>query len=130
MIAGTPFMLCDAHTELQALRERAQRSQMGDAGLRRLLDQVDAGRTLAVRCDEGLLLITLRCDGQETIAVIELAVSESSKVAAFKRHETSVAAVARDAGASRMVFDSHRRGWARLLGPQWVQQGDVFTRSV
>lgn len=130
MIAGTPFVLCDAHTELQALRERAQRSQMGDAGLRRLLDQVDAGCTLAVRCDEGLLLITLRCDGQETIAVIELAVSERGKGAAFKPHEADVMALARDAGASRLVFDSHRRGWARLLGPQWVRQNDVFIRSV
>lgn len=130
MIAGTTFLLCDLQEELPDHQGRVMRSKIGAAGLRRLTDAVAAGTTLALKCEDGLVLITLRCDGRETIALVELAVSTSSKVAAFKRQEPAMLAVARDAGADRLVFSSHRRGWARLLGPQWQRIGDTFSRSV
>lgn len=49
---------------------------------------------------------------------------------AFRRQEEEMLQVARELGAVELAFTTKRRGWARLLGPQWQWDGEVFFRSV
>lgn len=50
---------------------------------------------------------------------------------AFRRQEEEMLQVARELGATELAFTTKRRGWARLLGPQWQWDGgEMFFRSV
>lgn len=50
---------------------------------------------------------------------------------AFARQDAAVLELARDLQASTVAFRAARRGWGRVLGPEWAPRGtDEFVRIV
>ena len=125
MIAGTDFVLADFGQFWPTVRERAEK-WVNDECI-----EASRGHGYACLCnDDGMLVVTLKPTvDNRWQAFVQMAVS-TGKPGAFKRNEESMLAIARDMGATSLGFRADRRGWARLLGPEWRQSGKRHERGL
>lgn len=108
---------------------RGGRALMDDGMLEKLKRLCDEGQALCLASLDGVIVVTAQCRGGRMRAVVLLAVSTGSP-GAFRRQERAMVEVARELDAEELCFTTRRRGWARLLGPQWRFDGEMFVRSV
>lgn len=132
MVAGTEFVLVDVYAVWPAIAARARRSRSDPDVLRDIRLRCLDGSAVCLQSPEGVVVLGARgTEAGGLVADVLLAVSaEGSLQGTFKRHEDAMLAIARDLGASELAFKTDRRGWTRLLGPQWSEHDGTFTRSV
>lgn len=107
----------------------AQRAGMTARATHLMRERCLDGSAACLAGRDGAVVVTAReCDGRMR-AMVLLAVAAGAP-GAFRRHEEEMLQVARELGAVELAFTTKRRGWARLLGPQWQWDGEVFFRSV
>jgi hypothetical protein len=79
---------------------------------------------------DGLLALALETRDNALWLFVLLCVSIGCP-GAVKRQEAALLEVARVLGAGHIAFRTHRRrGFARIMGPEWVCRGDEFSRRV
>lgn len=131
MIAGTSFELLE---DVKPLWSRLVHRIAQTASPLHALDQAYEAchnqDALPLMCSDGLVIMTLTKSPDGTITALVLLAASFGALGAFKRQEQAMMAVARDAGAQRLAFKTDRKGWKRLLGPDWQLDGDVFSRSL
>src|SRR5688572_18335719 len=98
-------------------------------GLVETLRHAAAGDALTFHGPDGLLVVALTPGADALELQVLLAVSTGAP-GAFKRQEAAVCAIARDLGASSVVFLPARRGWDRMLGPGWITRGAARVRRL
>lgn len=130
MIAGTSFNLCDVSQHWSALAGRIARTNTPVKTLDLAYKAAHKEEAVSLLCDDGLVIITLEAHADGTITAMVLLAASFGDAGAFKRQEEPMMQVARDMGAQRLAFRTDRRGWARLLGPEWRLDGEVFSRSL
>ena len=92
--------------------------------------QTGTGNAVCLVCPDGVVSIALhRSDSGRIRAFVLMAVS-TNFAGAYRRNEADVLAIARDMGAHQLAFRSSRRGWAKLLGPEWTRVGDTYERGL
>lgn len=123
--SGTPYEIVDAATVGRFVSVRA--GELPPSEIETILGEVLAGRALAFIGPEGVIVITLTPRGDSIELLVLLAVSTGAP-GAFKRQEAAVCAIARDLGANAVAFKPYRRGWKRLVGPEWIMRGALFVR--
>lgn len=107
----------------------ARRAGMNDRTTHLMRERCLDGSAACLACRDGAVVVTAReCDGRMR-AMVLLAVSAGAP-GAFRRQEQEMLQVARELGAVELAFTTKRRGWTRLLGPQWQWDGEMFFRSV
>lgn len=125
MIAGTPFDIAGFDETLNSMPRRARRWVTREARI-----QSRARNAVCLVSQDGMVSIALqRRDDGTMRAFVLLAVSDSAP-GAFRRNETAMLAIARDMGATTLAFHATRRGWAKVVGPAWKRDGDVYEREV
>lgn len=111
----------------QVLLDRAARV-VGASEIEAMASQCRTGSALCLACDDGLVVLQLIPRGSALELFVWLAVA--IKHGAFFRHEPAILAIARDLSATTIAFTPRRRGWARMVGPQWARRGQDFVRFV
>ncbi len=89
------------------------------------------GRALCFSSDDGVIIVAL--DPNEYKNDFELLVLLAvgwGKHGAFDRNQKHVDQIARDLGASRVVFTTRRKGWERRLGPEWSLRSVTYVKEV
>lgn len=129
MIAGTGFIFCGAE-EVARVTHRLAKVIDSGAGLRRVAEQLKEQTAVPLLCDEALIVITLKELADGTIAAHILLGVSFGKAGAFKRQESALIALAKDAGADWLTFKPGRRGWSRALGEQWKLEDGLYVRKV
>lgn len=130
MICGTEFRFADIEAVWPRIVARALRSGTEPSKVFDVRRRCLAGDALCIEGPDGVVAVALEpsAAGPSTLMVL-LAVS-SGLHGAFERQESAMLAIARNLGASALAFRTDRRGWRRLVGPQWHAQGDRYTRTV
>jgi hypothetical protein len=130
-IAGTDFvLLADVQPFWTRLVRRIALTESPLHVLDRAYDACHNQDALPLWCPDGLVIMTLRVDPDGTITADVLMAASFGVPGAFKRREEQMIRIAHDAGAKRLAFRTDRKGWKRLLGPEWRLDGEVFSRSV
>ncbi len=125
--SGTDFAIVDV-------------SEVWDGILPRLLDEwcVSAeevkrrcmdGSALCLECQDGVTIVTLQPGKKNNLELFVL-LAVGFRPGAFKRQEAAMLAIARDLEADTLAFRPMRRGWERLLGPEWSRDSNRFVREV
>lgn len=87
-------------------------------------------QALCFACEDGMFVVRLQPLGN-ALELFVLAAVGFCAHGAFERQEPAVLAIARDLGADTVAFRARRRGWGRMLGPEWFRRGtDEFVRDV
>lgn len=129
-VAGTPFELCDLREEWDAFYERIQRTETPSEEMAVLQRVCSEENSVALRCPDGLIVMSISAEsGGRITAELALGVSFGD-LGAFRKNEEHLVAIARDFGADRLIFETYRRGWFRLLGNAWTFDGRYFVRSL
>lgn len=132
MIAGTPFLFAEPGTEGATIAHAllgTRHRLMTLAEVYELKAQCEDGSAWCLIGPVGVLVVSLEPAGDELELFVKLAVS--SEHGAFRRCERHIRAIARELGAAQIAFQARRRGWGRVLGPNWQRRGSVeFVRSV
>jgi hypothetical protein len=129
-IAGTSFELCEVAPLWSQLVQRIARTNSPVQVLDRAYEAANSEFAIPLQCDDGLVIMTLTEAPDGTITALVLLAASFGDVGAFKRQEEAMVKVARFAEATRLAFKTDRKGWKRLLGPEWKLEGDVYSRSV
>lgn len=85
---------------------------------------------VCLACADGVVSMTLEASDGGTIRAFVLMAVSTGFAGAFRRNEADMLAIARDMGADRLAFRSARRGWIKLLGPEWTRTGDTYERGI
>jgi hypothetical protein len=126
MICGTGFVLVDVDDVWPSIAERARATTRSHpAVLAYIRERCLAADALCLKSDDGVVILAAR----GAVLHVLLAVGTGLQ-GAFKRQESAMLAIARDLGAKELVFDTDRRGWVKVLGPEWHEHDGRFTRGV
>lgn len=128
MVSGTDFLI--AEWDDIAPRLAAHPRAPWDAGeLEQVAAQCRSERALCLLGPDGIVVVELLPQGARLELWIRLAAG--FRAGAFARAEAGLCGpIARDLGASTVAFRPARRGWERLLGPQWSKRGVDYARPV
>lgn len=127
MIAG--FHLVDFSVAWPAFESRAQRFVDGDA-VQEARSRIESGAGVCLVGEDGMMVLTLETGDNGTRLFILLGVS-TGYAGAVERQDQALNIIAREVGATWVAFRTNRhRGMGRILGPEWRQDGDEFSRSV
>lgn len=130
-IAGTSFVLLhDVKSVWTRLCHRLARTNSPIEALDAAIRASENQEAVSLLCDDGLVMMTLQVHADGTITALVLVAASFGSAGAFRRREQEMVAVARDAGATRLAFKTDRKGWKRLLGPEWQLDGETFSRSL
>lgn len=131
MIAGTSFQLLDDVKPVWSrLLQRIARTNSPIEVMDLAVRACENADAIPMLCPDGLVIMTL-CEAPDgTITMFLMLGASFGDAGAFYRQEAALVAIAKDAGASRLAFRTDRKGWKRLLGPQWQLDGEVFSRSL
>lgn len=121
--------LADFNDWTHLVMQRGGRALMSQRALDALGKRCAAGAAICLAGDDGLVVVAPKLLGGTMHAVVLLAVS-SGPLGAFSRQEAEMLQVARELGARSLSFHTQRRGWRRLLGPQWRFDGTMYSRGV
>jgi hypothetical protein len=132
VISGTPFKIVDIDEEWPRLAGLvADVDPMDNAGddLRR---DCREGRALCLTSDDGLMVVTLQPDryGSGALELFVRMAAATSDRGTIQRNEAHLDAIAREMGATKIVFHTLRRGMHKALGPQWSVRYTAFERAV
>lgn len=130
MIAGTPFVFGDYDKSQAAFDARIQRARCALEEMEKTRSKCNNGTAVCLVCPDGLVVLTLEQDADETIDAWVLLAASTGATGVFRQHEGAMVAIARELGATRLTFRTDRKGWKRLLGPEWSESGDVYSRGV
>lgn len=108
---------------------RAGRSGMKAPLLEKLLQRCVDGAAVCLASPRGVVVVAPVIAGPIIRLVVMLAVSDGTP-GAFAAHEHEMLEVASEFGAHELAFETERRGWARLLGREWVVRDGLYVRSV
>lgn len=133
MISGTPFKLVPdidaAWPEIAPLVAGVDPVDNAGDELRR---DCREGRALCLTSDDGLLVISLQpaWDGSGTLDLfVRMAVAKGER-GTIQRNDAHLDAIARELGASKVVFHTLRRGMSKALGPKWAVRYTAYERAV
>jgi len=130
-IAGTNFeILADVSEVWTQLCHRIARANSPIEVLHEAVMASKDESAVSMLCEDGLVMMTLKGNADGTIDAMVLMAASFGDIGAFKRREREMMAVAREAGADRLAFKTDRRGWKRLLGPEWRLDGETYSRSL
>jgi len=128
VISGTKFRFYppDLVTEVcGALKKRL----VSASEIAEIRAQCDADEALCLACEDGMVVVELRPQGEDLELFVWLAVAFQQ--GAFGRQHAALLQIARDIGAQTIAFQTRRRGWARRLGPEWLPRGTTeYVRHV
>lgn len=127
MVAGTGFQIADIDDVWPRIAQRAGRSRSDAAVLESACRRCHSGGdAVCLQGPDGILIVA--AVGAAALVLLAVA-TQSAAPGAFRRQEAAMLDIARDLGAKRLEFQTDRRGWGRMLGPQWHLDGDTFSRS-
>ncbi len=110
---------------------RAVPRVLTDSRARELAKECDNPSTLALVCADGLLIVRLQPNPAADALELFVLAAVADRHGAFARQDAAVLELARDLQASTVAFRAARRGWGRVLGPEWAPRGtDEFVRIV
>lgn len=131
MICGTTFHFVDIDDLWPRIAARVARSRTDPKKLRDLRCRCHGGGdAICMEGPDGVLIVAAEPDALGNVTAMVLLAVSKGLYGAFKRQESAMLAIARDLGATELSFRTDRRGWGRLVGPQWHASGDRFTRAV
>jgi hypothetical protein len=89
------------------------------------------GEALCFACGDGVVVASLVPDryGPGLELFVRMAVSKGSS-GALQRNDEHLDAIARELGASKIVFYTQRPGMAKILGQNWRLRYTAFEREV
>lgn len=120
-----------AASEVLARLRRVVPRVLTDSQAREIAEQCDNPSTLALVGADGLMVVSLRPDPAGKHLELFVLAAVADRFGAFRRQDAAVLQMARDLQASTVAFRAARRGWKRVLGPQWAPRGtDEFVRIV
>lgn len=132
MISGTPFQIVDVDDWWYRIGPLVAgvdpRDNAGD-DLRR---DCREGRALCLISDDGLVVVTLqpnRYGSGELELFVRMAVAKGEK-GSIQRNDAHLDAIARELGATRLVFHTLRPGMHKVLNPEWKVRYTAFERAV
>ena len=125
--SGTDFVLADLPTVWPKYIPRVLR--LPPKGVVEAVHCVASDTALALEGPDGLLIVSLTPREDAIELEVLLAVSTGTP-GAFRRQEAAVCAIARDLGASAVVFVPARRGWDKVVGPEWITRGNAYVRQL
>lgn len=131
MISGTPFQIVDAGENwgwIGPLVEGVDPSDNAGHGLRQ---DCESGTALCLVSDDGLLVLELQPDrnGNGLELFVRMTVARGAK-GTIQRNDAHLDAIAREMGATKIVFQTYRPGMRKLLSPDWRVQYTTFERTV
>lgn len=94
------------------------------------LEEAQGPAVAHMACADGVVSVRLRPGAGGRMQAFVLMAVGTSFEGAFRRQEPAMLAIARDMGAETLAFRSPRRGWIRLVGPEWARTGDLYEREV
>ena len=132
MVSGTPFVITDIDADWLKIAPLVvgvdPRDNLGDE-LRRACRE---GEALCLISDDGLLVVSLQPDrygNGELELFVRLAVATGER-GTLQRNDAHLDAIARELGATRLVFFTQRPGMHRVLNPEWRVRYTAFERAV
>ena len=132
MISGTPFQIVDIDENWHRIGPLVAgldpRDNAGDV-LRR---DCREGHTLCLISDDGLLAVSLQPDrygNGELELFVRLAVATGER-GTLQRNDAHLDAIARELGATKIVFFTQRPGMHKVMNPEWRVRYTAFERAV
>lgn len=126
-VCGTPWHIVDAATIWPRIAHRIPGPPSMAADIRH---ECDTGAALCMQCHDGMLVLALQPSGNGLNFRLFVLLCVGYVAGAFQRRDADLDSIAADLGATEIAMRPARRGWVRLLGPQWIRQGDVYSRRV
>jgi hypothetical protein len=126
-VCGTPWEVVEVETVWEAVSWRIPADTPDPEEIRRACE---SGEAVCLESPDGVLILTITEDERSLESELFILLAIGYRPGAFKRREPDLDNIAADLGASVIIMCPRRRGWARLLGQNWVRQGDVFAREV
>jgi hypothetical protein len=127
---GTEFMIEDVRAVWQTLEPNLARTRSDPGVFRRAMEKCLDGSAACIVNPDGVVIMTLEQSECRTIRAVVLLAMSTGVPGAFRRQEKTLVHIARELGAAEMAFKTDRRGWGKLLGPEWAKRDDSFIRSV
>ena len=124
-IAGTRFELGE-FADTWAVAEDYAGKWFDANVIREALDT----NAVSLVCPDGVVSMSLHVEDDGTMLAFVLIAVNTCFAGAFRRNEADVVEIARSMGATKLAFRSQRRGWIKLLGPEWTRSGNTFEREV
>lgn len=126
MISGTQFRIEDPQilANCKIPKNIATSGEISD-----FQAECESGRAMCLACDDGIVVFTVRGfdNGVELFVLLAVAF----RYGAFKRQVSAVLKIARELNCKTIAFQTRRRGWSRVLGPEWQPRGSKeFWRPV
>lgn len=132
MISGTPYLITEIDDEWHRIGPLVAgvdpRDNRGD-DLRRACRE---GKALCVTSDDGFMVLSLEPDVYGTGDLelyVRMAVSWGER-GTIQRNDQHLDAIARELGATRLVFRTRRSGMHKVLNPDWSVRFTEFVRVV
>lgn len=125
MMAPVPFAKAWSEVPARARRHIPE----GNVLEAQRADAADEGACLA--CGDGIIAVKTEGDDNGGRRLYVLLAAATGAPGAFKRRQAEVLRLGRMFHCSAVAFSTDRaRAWRRVLGPEWVQVGDEFSRSL
>lgn len=127
-VSGTDF--CIEEPEFVAHACRGLRPGVAPASeIAEVQAECEASRAICLACEDGMVVVNLQPGPEGLEMFVWLAVA--FKYGAFARQGPALDLIGRDLGAKTIAFQARRRGWVKVLGPEWQRRGTrEFVRSV
>ncbi len=126
-VCGTPWEVVDVATVWEAVFWRIPADTPDPDEIRAACER---GEAICLESPDGVLILTITEDERSLESELFVLLAVGYQPGAYQRREPDLDSIAADLGASVIIMCPRRRGWARLLGPNWIRQGDVFMRGV
>ena len=130
MIAGTDFLLGEIGDVIPRFTKRMQRTRSDIGFLCQALGACQDRDAICLHNSEGMVVVTLKLSDDGKITAMVLLAVSTGLHGAFKRREAAMIAIAKNMGAHQLSFRTDRKGWAKVLGPEWTERNEVFSRPI
>ena len=132
MISGTPFRLVDIDAEWPRIGPMVSGVDPRDNAGDDLRQRCREGVALCLTSDDGVLVISLQPDqygSGELELFVHMAVGGGER-GSIQRNDIHLDSIARELGATRLVFQTIRPGMHKVLNPEWKVRHTTFERDV
>ncbi len=133
MISGTPFLLADIDAEWHRIGPLVQGVDPRDNAGEDLRRCCREGTALCLISSDGVLAVSLHPDRYGTGELelfVRLAASWSETGGTIQRNDAHLDAIAKELGATTLVFRTLRPGMVKVLHPEWSVRCTEFERAV
>lgn len=132
MISGTPFRIVEIDDHWPEIGPMVLGVDPHDNAGDDLRLDCREGRALCLLSDDGLMVVNLqtcRYGSGELELFVRMAVSKGA-MGSIQRNDAHLDSIAREMGATRLVFHTLRPGMHKVLNPEWKVRHTVFERRV